>query len=165
MTDVVKEYFICLAVGGRGDIMNPSSYWRQPSSSGSERRNFWGRDLEIWTPTAFGCLEEVNFVSSTVFQHMQTFRSLANTDKSVIEVKDNAVIFYKISDLHKSHFQFIVGLSRVAEKWSVGDQEVGPIFQKFVSTFFERCTCKWTVLLLDLSFFKALFSMSFSNGL
>lgn len=74
-------------------------------------------------------------------QHMQTFKSIANTEKFVIQAKDNAVIFFKIPELHKTHYKFVNSLGKKVEGWST-DQEVGAVFRDFVGTFcFFRISC------------------------
>lgn len=83
---------------------------------------------------------------------MQTFKSIASTEKFVINAKDIAMIFFKIPELHKTHYKFVNRLGKKVDDWST-DQEVGTVFRDFVGAFCFHC----------ISYLKASFKISLFN--
>lgn len=63
---------------------------------------------------------------------MQTFKNLADTPHSVITADNINIIFYKIPELHRIHFNFIKQLEPKVEHWSPS-QQVAEHFKLLVS--------------------------------
>jgi hypothetical protein len=62
---------------------------------------------------------------------MQTFKNVQNTPQSVITSEDIDIIFYKIPELHRIHFNFIKNLEPKLEKWT-GEEEIAENFKILV---------------------------------
>ena len=63
---------------------------------------------------------------------MKSFRAVSRTEHCVIPDEDIDVIFYKITDLHRVHYDFIRELEPVIENWSA-DTCIAPQFKILVS--------------------------------
>ena len=62
---------------------------------------------------------------------MQTFKNVQNTPQSVITSDDIGVIFYKIPELHRIHFDFIKNLESKLEFWT-GEEQIAEYFKILV---------------------------------
>lgn len=65
------------------------------------------------------------------------FKNFAGAPNMVVTLADVEVIFYRISDLHKSHYQFVRDLEPKVANWSP-EQQVADIFKVMVSSLRVR---------------------------
>lgn len=67
-------------------------------------------------------------VLDSLINYKQMFKNFAGTPNVVVTLTEVETIFYRVSDLHKIHYQFVRDLEPIVLKWS-SEQRVAEIFK------------------------------------
>ena len=85
------------------------------------------------------------------FQYMQTFKNVQNTPQSVLASEDIEVIFCKIPELHRMHFNFINNMEPKLENWT-GEEEIAENFKILVSWSNQGFNVKYNQMRLNMAY-------------